>query len=66
MLRTGVDAPIEIIMPEIPRLARVDRLAAASTERIAGRYLAGDAPPQSLMRSAVATSSRFSLLRHAD
>jgi hypothetical protein len=65
MLRTGVDAPIEIIMAEIPRLPGVDRSAAASARREAGCYLTRETSAELLMPPAVTASMRLTFARHA-
>jgi hypothetical protein len=44
MLRSGVDAAIVVVMPEIPRLGGIDPLAAACAVRETGRYLLREAP----------------------
>src|SRR5215207_10926269 len=61
MLRTGIDAPIEIIMAEIPRLARVDRSSASSARCEAGCHLPRNTLTELLMLPAVTASMRLYL-----
>ena len=57
MLRAGVDGPVVVVVAEIPRLARVDRQAAAWAHRTADD-LELHAPPQVLVPPAIATKGR--------
>jgi hypothetical protein len=54
MLWAGVDGPVVVDVAEIPRLARVDRQAAAWAHRTAGGDLELYALPQGLVAPAIA------------
>jgi hypothetical protein len=64
MLWPRIDTPIVIVMAEIPRLARQDRLTAAGAHSQTGVDLSRDTPTQKLMLPPVTAGSGLKTQRH--
>lgn len=64
MLRALILAPVEIIVPEVPRLPRLDRVPAAGAIHDPGVYRTRPPLPQRLVFAAVAPLLRLPRPRH--